>query len=217
MKKLTMAALLLALMSSVQAQAPADWRGQVERLVRDKFLHPAWGAAHAQRDYKLARELAQAEGWSIDDDVLYAAAYLHDMGAIPAYRQQGVDHAQRSVALAEGVLRDAGFPMAKFPAVADAILSHMYNAPVAASREAQLLHDADTLDFLGAMGVARLLAANGTASTMGDAVAGIAQFSTALPSTLKTPAARAWAVPRVQEMQQFLQALDRQSYGKSLL
>ena len=57
------------------------WRSVVDKFAHDHFHNPAWGYSHSQRDYQLARELAAADRVKLDDDVLYAAAYLHDMAA----------------------------------------------------------------------------------------------------------------------------------------
>src|SRR5882757_10117623 len=55
------------------------WRTVVSKFAQDHFNNPAWGYSHSRRDYQLARELAAADHVTLDDDVLYAAAYLHDM------------------------------------------------------------------------------------------------------------------------------------------
>jgi uncharacterized protein len=57
------------------------------------------------------------------------------------------------------ILTDVGFPMEKSDSVKVAILTHSYydaNAPKTA--EAILLHDADSLDFLGNVAVMRIFA-----------------------------------------------------------
>ena len=108
------------------------------------------------RDYALARELAAADHVTLDDDVLFAAAYLHDMAAFPPWEKQKVDHSDVAAGIVDTVLKDTGFPMSKIDAVRGAIRTHMYyRDPV--GPEALYLHDADGLDWLGAIGVARIL------------------------------------------------------------
>src|SRR5689334_11392254 len=58
-----------------------EWRTVVSKFAQEHFKNPAWGYSHCLRDYRLARELASADHVALDDDVLYAAAYLHDMAA----------------------------------------------------------------------------------------------------------------------------------------
>src|SRR6185312_11469370 len=105
---------------------PADtgadaWRPKVRAFAEAHLQHTAWGPAHGRRDYETTLALAKAEGLTVDDDALYAAAYLHDMGGIPPYALPGVDHGDRSVQLVDSVLRDAGFPMEKAALVKEII------------------------------------------------------------------------------------------------
>src|SRR5258708_3773553 len=70
------------------ATLPApDWRATVRELAMSHFKNPAWGYSHCLRDYALARELAAADHVALDEDVLYAASYLHDMAAIQTGRR----------------------------------------------------------------------------------------------------------------------------------
>ena len=113
----------------------APWRAAIYAHARGKLLHPAWGWRHSERDFLLARQIAREEGLTVDEDVLFAAAFLHDSGAIPPFAKEGVDHAVRSAELAEPLLRKAGFPMAKYPAVKAAILGHMFDKEAGDARK----------------------------------------------------------------------------------
>jgi uncharacterized protein len=64
-----------------------DWRAAVHRFAEANLKHPAWGLSHSVRDYELAKELAAADQVTLDDDVLYAAAYLHDVAAFAPFRK----------------------------------------------------------------------------------------------------------------------------------
>ena len=137
--------------------AAQDWRASVRELALSHFKNPAWGYSHCLRDYALAKEMAAADHVAIDDDVLYAAAYLHDMAAFPPWEDVKVDHSDVGARVVDTVLKGTGFPMEKIEAVRGAIRTHMYyRDPVGA--EALYLHDADALDWLGAIGVARIMA-----------------------------------------------------------
>lgn len=183
------------------------WKRTLYRFAREKLLHPAWGWTHSERNFLLASEIATKEGLSIDVDVLFAASFAHDIGAIGEFQREGVDHAVRSVEIAEPLLREAGFPVEKLPAVREAILGHMHNKQPGVGTEAIILHDADTLDFLGAVGVARRLALTGTANDYADGVARIREFADKLPGRLVTRTAKAMAAPRAAEMRKFLEQL----------
>ncbi|MEZ4750471.1 MAG: hypothetical protein R3B54_07530 [Bdellovibrionota bacterium] len=57
-----------------------EWRLEVCRFAEANLKHSAWGFEHGKQDYLLAKDLAAADGHAIDDDTLFAASLLHDMG-----------------------------------------------------------------------------------------------------------------------------------------
>ncbi len=192
----------------------APWKTAVFQFAKSNLQHSAWGLAHSERDFQLACTLASEEKLVVDTDVLFAAAFLHDMGGFAPYPKEGVDHAERAAQVAGAVLKVAGFPMEKLPQVQAAMRSHMFYSTVSASPEARVLHDADTLDFLGNIGVARIFSVTSRhrwATTMPDAVATLEKFQRELPAKLVTESARKRAAPRIAEMEQFLQTLKAES------
>ena len=202
--------------NATPAGIPLDspWRRAVYEQANTHFQHPSWGVRHSERNYVLGMALAQADGLVVDPDVLFAAAFLHDWGGIEPFNVAGVDHAVRSVQLAEPFLAEAGFPMEKFPAVRAAILGHMYDKEPEGP-EAIVLHDADALDFLGALGAARLLAATGTRADYDQALGRIERFAVDVPPRLKTAAAKGMAEPRVATMTEFLADVRRETPGNA--
>ncbi len=104
----------------------APWKATVYAFAQAKFRHPAWGWQHSERDYRLAVEVAQGDRLAVDTDVLFAAAFLHDMAAFAPWEKQGMEHGDRAAETSEAILRDAGFPMQKYPAVQAAERGHMY-------------------------------------------------------------------------------------------
>jgi uncharacterized protein len=103
---------------------------------------------HVLRVLALAERLARAEG--ADLEIVRAATLLHDA----ARGNDGFDHAQASADLAREYL--AGQPPEKIEAVAHAIAAHRFRrGPEPRSLEARVLYDADKLDAIGAVGVAR--------------------------------------------------------------
>ena len=191
--------------TATPAGIPLDspWRRAVYAQAHEHFQHPSWGVRHSERNYVLGMALARTEGLTVDADVLFAAAFLHDWGGIEPFAVAGVDHAVRSVELAEPFLTEAGFPMEKFPAVRAAIMGHMYDKEPEGS-EAIVLHDADALDFLGVLGAARLLAATGERPDYDQALGRIARFAVDIPPRLRTAAARDMAPQRVARMTELL-------------
>ena len=192
----------------------------VHDFVRSNLQHSAWGLAHAERDFLLAQTLARSEKLAIDEDVLFAAAFLHDVSVFPPYPKEGVDHTERSAQVAGDILRPMGFPMDKLAKVQEAMRSHMFYSKVGESPEAIVLHDADTLDFLGNIGIARILSLTTRhkwAPDMPGAISTLKKFRHDLPDKLITKSAQRLGVKRVMEMDEFLRRIKAQSNeGKAL-
>jgi HD superfamily phosphodiesterase len=209
----------LGLGAAIAAAAPApsataqDWRATVRELAASHFKNPAWGYSHCLRDYALARELAAADHITLDDDVLFAASYLHDMAAFAPWEDVKVDHSDVGARVVDTVLKGTGFPMEKIEAVRAAIRTHMYyRDPVAA--EALYLHDADALDWLGAIGVARIMALvdpHGGKPDAPKAVAMLVDNLNKVPARVLSPAGRARVPERKAELEKFLADLKRET------
>jgi len=112
---------------------------------------------HVLRVLALAERIGQAEG--ADLEIVRTAALLHDAGREQA-EADGLDHAAFAADRAREIL--AGQPPAKVEAIAHAIAAHRFRTgPEPATLEARVLFDADKLDVIGAMGVARAFAYGG--------------------------------------------------------
>ena len=112
---------------------------------------------HVLRVLALAERIARAEGGDLE--VVRAAALLHDIGRAEE-EATGGDHAAIGAARAREIL--AGHPPEKVEAVVTAIASHRFRGgPPPATPEARALFDADKLDAMGAIGVARAFARAG--------------------------------------------------------
>lgn len=186
----------------------------------EEFKHPAWGVSHSQRVYELSLQLAMEPGIDVDQDALFAAAYLHDMGAFEPYKRPGVDHAERSVQVIEEFLDSVGFPLDRTSLVKDIIRGHMFYANPAPQIEAVIFHDADVLDFMGAIGVARLLSIVGLDDWTPDlksAIELIQRFSQELPEKLHTTQAQQMGKVRRAEMKAFLTSLSKETRNFNVL
>jgi uncharacterized protein len=190
-----------------------DWRAAVQRFAAEHLKHPAWGYSHCVRDYELAKALAKEDHVAIDDDVLYAAAYLHDVAALPPYEKPHIDHSDEGAQLVGSLLSGTGFPMAKIDAVRGAIRTHMfYRKPL--GPEALYLHDADALDWLGAIGVARIFALvdpNGGAPDGPAALKMLQDNLKQVPPGIFSQAGRAHSVVRIRELEEYLRQLSSES------
>jgi uncharacterized protein len=218
-----LAFLVAAKSASAQAPPPstpagivldAPWKESVFKFATDKLQHSAWGVSHSERDYLLATRLAAESKLEIDQDVLFAAAFLHDVGAFDAFRREGVDHTDRAAELVPDILEDAGFPATKIPMVQDAVKNHMYYRADAKFAESIVLHDADTLDFLGTIGIARILSLTTRhrwATDLATAAKTLDGFNNDLPPKLLTAAAKKMAPIRTAESRAFLDVLKTET------
>jgi HD superfamily phosphodiesterase len=219
------AALLGAATAAMAAEPPAaaaapaapatsaDWHATVRDLAAKQFKNPAWGYSHCLRDYALARELAAADHVAIDDDVLFAASYLHDMAAFPPWENEKRDHSDVAADIVDTILKGTDFPMAKIDAVRGAIRTHMYYRDPAGP-EALYLHDADALDWLGAIGVARIIALVDPKGGNPDGPKAVKMLEDNLkkvPARVLSPAGRAKVPARQAELATFLKDLRRES------
>jgi uncharacterized protein len=194
----------------------APWKVTIYHLARTTFKHPAWGWQHSERNYDIGMVLARGDGLTIDTDVLFAAAMLHDMAAFPPYQAKG-EHGDVAARESEAILRDAGFPMEKFPRVAAAMRGHMYYSDPGTQPESIVLHDADSLDFLGAIGAVRMISLAGESSASAAAqIHALRSFLTAIPPKLVTKTAKAMGAQRVAQLQAILDAYAVESFDGKL-
>jgi uncharacterized protein len=204
---------LLAAAAGGDAPTNVAWRETVRKFAAEHFKNPAWGYSHCVRDYALARQLAASDHARIDDDILFAAAYLHDMAAFKPWEDEKLDHSDVGARTIDVVLNGTDFPTSKLDAVRAAIRTHMYyRDPV--GPEATYLHDADALDWLGAIGIERIIALvdpEGGMPTGPDAIKMIEDNLKAVPGRIISPAGRALVAPRLAQSRQFLEQLRQES------
>ncbi len=125
---------------------------------------PADGAhdlGHLRRVWANARLIALEEGGA-DAEILLAAAFFHDLVNLPKSAPNRAEASRLSAEAAVTFLRGDGFPEAKLAAVAHAIAAHSFSAALPAeTAEARILQDADRLEALGAVGLARMFSVAG--------------------------------------------------------
>lgn len=184
---------------------------ELEALVARVGTHPVYGYTHCLRVYALAEELAALEGVSYDAEILRAAALLHDIGLYKAYaRREPADHAKRSAIVAGRILQDWDFPPQASQAVIEAIEHHPPGIQGGAASETILLKDAIGLDYLGAIGVSRMLAMVGTEDDVPDiptAIWNAESLRQKIPNLLVLQSSKDLAARRMREMEDFFEDL----------
>jgi uncharacterized protein len=140
----------------------------IELACQNAHEDGAHDLAHLHRVWRNACALLAASP-SGDVLVVLAACYLHDVVNLPKDHPARATASRLSALEAVRRLRAVGFPTDKLPAVAHAIEAHSFSANVAPTTlEARIVQDADRLDALGAVGLARMFY---IAGRMGSALA----------------------------------------------
>ncbi|WP_229217439.1 HD domain-containing protein [Massilia forsythiae] len=128
----------------------------------------AHDANHLERVWRNARALLPDHPHA-DALTVLAACYLHDLVNVPKNDPRRSRASRLSAELARRELAALAFPPAKLDGVAHAIEAHSFSAAIPATTiEAQIVQDADRLDGLGAVGLARMFY---IAGRMGSALA----------------------------------------------
>lgn len=189
------------------------WRESVVEYIRANAI-PVDKFGHQPRLYALAVELGA--GMDFDDDVVFAAAWLHDIGVFIGHRPEEPaelarwDHVPYTVARVAELLPAWGFPAGKVDAVAEVIRTHQpKDEPV--STEAILLRDADILEQMGAVGLFRAVAKVGRDSRyprFSSVLPVLKAAAESLPGRLRLPQSRKQAETRAELLQAVISALE---------
>jgi uncharacterized protein len=131
-----------------------------EALAADLLAHATEGddgshdLAHIHRVFKNAMKIQAGEGG--DAKILAAAVLLHDCVAVEKNSPLRSQASRLAAEKASGILAGLGWPEETIAAVAHAILTHSFSANIPPETlEAKMLQDADRLDAIGMVGVAR--------------------------------------------------------------
>jgi uncharacterized protein len=118
----------------------------------------AHGFGHVMRVYHLCREIGEAEG--ADWRILRVAALLHDVENSLHDKEKRKQHHLLSAEFAGALLARHGWAAVDLAAVQHCIRAHRYRdeRETPLTVEAKVLYDADKLDSIGAIGVARAIA-----------------------------------------------------------
>lgn len=212
---------------------PADWEERFAAFLRSE-MSPADAAhdlSHIQRVVATAKRLAAEEG--ADLAVVLPAAWLHDCVTVAKDSPERSRASRLAAEKAGAWLRDNGYPPEHIAAIQHAIAAHSFSAGIPAETlEARVVQDADRLDSLGAIGVARCFVVGGVMGrpiydaaepfpvrrVPDDFQASVDHFYTKLlklEDTMQTAAGKALAAERTAFMRRFLDELGAEIDGRA--
>ena len=119
------------------------------------------GFDHIERVYNLALTLAKNEN-DVDLDVIKLSCLLHDVARLKEDNKECLDHSEEGAKMAQKMLEEEDFPQDKIDHVKECIITHRYSKNrKPKTKEAKILQDADNLEALGAICIARVFVYNG--------------------------------------------------------
>lgn len=141
-----------------------QWQSRFEHWLNESWQHDdkAHDVAHLKRVWQTAQRIMQST--PADALVVMAGCYFHDIVNLAK------NHPQRHLASAQAAVETRrilqqvfpDFPSDKIDAVAHAVHAHSFSAAVVAETiEAKIVQDADRLESLGAIGLARVFYVSG--------------------------------------------------------
>lgn len=197
-----------------------EWSVELVKRIRSE-AQPPEKFSHQMRLYALCREIADALPEQVDYDILFAAAWSHDLGVFLGHRPSDPDALKQwdstayTVGHAGPVLLQCGFPAEKVDAALECIRTHeAHGEPT--TTEGTILRDADLLEQLGAVAVMRTtakIAQDTRFVTFADAAASLERALQLVPGQIRLREAQALAEPRLAALRAFLDALQAESGG----
>ena len=131
----------------------------LKKIVKQKLKtnDPAHDFEHIMRVYRNAERICKTE--SGNKKLVLSAVLLHDI--IKNKNQK--NSAQKSAKLAEKILKDNNFSSNEIDIISCAIRDHSYSkGRIPSTIEGKILQDADRLDAIGAIGIARAFSFSGS-------------------------------------------------------
>ncbi|MEX0656496.1 MAG: HD domain-containing protein [Nitrosopumilaceae archaeon] len=115
---------------------------------------------HIMRVYRNAKKICESE--KVNQKLVLCASLLHDIVSFPKSDKRSKTSSKKSSILAEKILKKHNFSKNEIQIICNAILDHSFSKnKVPKTIEGKILQDADRLDAIGAIGIARAFAAGG--------------------------------------------------------
>lgn len=130
-------------------------------ITKQGHADSAHDVSHITRVVKVAKAMAQEERAELA--IVVPAAWLHDCVSFPKSHPDRKKASTLAGDKAITFLESIGYPQVCFDAIHHAISAHSFSANIAPTTlEAKIVQDADRLDALGAVGVARCMLVSGS-------------------------------------------------------
>ena len=129
----------------------------IEGIIKSRELCSAHDLDHVLRVCNLCEKLAGYEN-KVDMDVLIPAALLHDIARLIEDEDTSgeIDHAVLGSEMAQQILKQLNYEDLMIEKIKHCIISHRFRSGYSPETvEAKILFDADKLDVIGAIGIAR--------------------------------------------------------------
>ncbi len=204
-----------------------QWQQKFEQFLAEQMTDDAaHDLGHIRRVVHNAVKFARMEGAALA--VVFPAAWLHDCVIVAKDSPLRSQASRLAAETAVAFLRAQAYPEQYLDAIAHAIAAHSFSAQIRPRTiEAQVVQDADRLDAIGAVGIARAFMVGGKLGRPlydeadpfcqtrepDDFVATVDHFYTKLfklEATMQTEAGKREAHVRTQFMRNFLAQLGRE-------
>ncbi|HET6458809.1 MAG TPA: HD domain-containing protein [Nitrosopumilaceae archaeon] len=116
---------------------------------------------HIMRVYKNAQKIGKKE--NVNMKLVLAAVLLHDIISFPKSDKKSKTSSIKSAIVAQKILQNHGYDKDEIKIISDAIRDHSFSRDMIPSTiEGKILQDADRLDAIGAIGIARVFSVGGS-------------------------------------------------------
>ena len=133
-------------------------KNEVKKIMDNDSAHDF---EHVMRVYKNAQKICILE--NANEKLVLSAALLHDIVSYPKSNKRSKLSSIQSAKKSEQILKKYNFSKEEIGIISDAICDHSFSQNTTPrTLEGKILQDADRLDALGAIGIARVFATGGS-------------------------------------------------------
>ncbi len=116
---------------------------------------------HIMRVFKNARNICKKE--NANEKLVLSAVLLHDIVSYPKSDKRSKSSSIKSAEESKNILKKFNFTTEEIQIISDAIRDHSFSRnKIPTTLEGKILQDADRLDAIGAIGIARVFAVGGS-------------------------------------------------------